>query len=232
MSDLEEVYSARSINEETQEVQHAHSEQIEAGTGEEGSTPEQETTTEEPVVDWRAKAEEAERRSQEAERKAKGLEQAIAATRQKVREQPVFNENPSEYVEQMRQEFAQQVHLVRIESMQAAARSRHADYDEKEAVFTEMTKQNPYLIAQLQQAQDPAEFAYKAAEYHVAMQSAGGSLDALKKQLAAELKAERDEKFQSKAQGLPKTLSGATGTGRTSAQVFTGPTSLNDIYKR
>ncbi|MER8124749.1 hypothetical protein ABS198_20930, partial [Acinetobacter baumannii] len=64
-----------------------------------------------------------------------------------------------------------------------------------------------------------------------ALQESGGSLDALKQRIAEELKTQRDDKFQAKAQSLPKTLSGATGTGRTSTQVF-APTNLTDLYKR
>ncbi len=233
MSNLDDVYAGRTINEETQEVQHAHqpTEEIEA-TGETGSTPEPETEKEEAVVDWRAKAEESDKARQEAERRAKGLEQAIAATRQKVREQPAYSENPEAYIQQVRDEFSQQLHTVRIESFQSAARSRHADYEQKEAVFAELAEQNPYLVAQLQRAHDPAEFAYKTAEFHLAQKASGGSLDALRAQITAELQAQQNDKFQSKAQGLPKTLAGASGTGRTSGQTYTGPTPLNDIYKR
>lgn len=238
MSDLEDVYAARSVNEETQSVQHQHEEApIEeiADTGEEQSvppTPEAEPET--PEVDWRAEAEKSKKQAEEYERKAKGLEQAIAAARQKVREQPQpsFNEDPEAFVQRVRAEMQEQVKLVRIESAQAAARARHSDYDEKESIFAQLAEQNPYLVAQLQQSADPAEFAYKAAKFHSEMEAAGGSIDALKAKISAELQAEKQASFQSKAQSLPKTLSGAIGTGRTSAQVFTGPTSLDDIYAK
>jgi len=238
MSDLEEVYAARSVNEETQAVQHTHDEpeSIEAvDTGDEQSVPPTpEAEAKEPEVDWRARAEQAQRQAEEAERKAKGLEQAIAAARQKVREQPQpsFNEDPEAFVQRVRAEMQEQVKLVRIESAQAAARARHPDYDEKEQVFAQLAETNPYLVAQLQQAADPAEFAYKAAQFHTEMQAAGGSIEALKAKIAADLQAEKQAKFQAQAQSLPKTLSGAIGTGRSSAQVFTGPTPLDDIYAK
>lgn len=229
MADLEEVYAGTTTTQETQVDQV---EQV--TTGEEGAPPAQETQTTEPEVDWRAKAEQAEKRAEEVERKAKGLEQAIAAARAKVREQPqpTFSENPSAYVEGLRNEFQQQVALIRVESSQTAARNRYPDYDEKEKVFAELAQQNPYLAAQLQQSADPAEFAYKAAQFHMEMTAAGGSIDALKAKLAADLKAERQAKYAAQTQNLPKTLSGATGTGRTSSQVFTGPTPLNDVYAK
>lgn len=236
MSDLEDVYAARSIDEEAQAVQHQHDEppQVEAeSTGEEQSvTPTPETETKEPEVDWRAEAEKAKRIAEEAERKAKGLEQAIAAVRQKVREQPQpsFNEDPAAFVERVRQEMQEQVRMVRIESAQAAARARHADYDDMEGVFASLAEQNPYLVAQLQQAQDPAEFAYKTAKFHKEMQAVGGSVDDLKKQIEAQVRAELQAQFQAKAQSIPKTLAGAVGSGRSTANVYTGPTSLDDIY--
>lgn len=230
MADLEEVYAGTTTTQETQVDQV---EQVEP-TGEESAPPAQETQTETPEVDWRAKAEQAEKRAEEVERRAKGLEQAIAAARQKVRDQPApsFNEDPKAFVEGLRSEFQQQVALIRVESSQTAARSKYADYDEKEAVFAELAQQNPYLAAQLSQSADPAEFAYQAAKFHTDMQAAGGSVDALKAKLTADLQAERQAKFAKQTQNLPKTLSGAIGTGRTSAQVFTGPTSLEDIYAK
>lgn len=232
--ELDDVYEARSLNEETQAVQHAHDEPEPAEVVDKGEAesvpPTPETAQPEPEVDWRAEAEKARKAAEEAERKAKGIERALAEARAKVREQPSFEGNPAEYVENIRREMAQQVQLVRIESMQAAARARHADYDEKEAVFASLAEQNPYLAAQLAQSSDPAEFAYKTAAFHMEMQSAGGSLDELKKRIRAEVEADKSQQFQAKAQSLPKTLAGAQGTGRTSANVFTGPTSLDDIY--
>lgn len=230
MADLEEVYAGTTTTQETQVEQV---EQVEA-TGEESAPPAQETQTTEPEVDWRAKAEQAEKRAEEVERRAKGLEQAIAAARQKVREQPApsFNEDPEAFVQRVRGEMQEQVRLIRVEHAQTAARSKYADYDEKEQVFAQLAEQNPYLVAQLSQAADPAEFAYQAAKFHTEMQAAGGSVDALKAKLQADLQAERQAKFAKQTQNLPKTLSGAVGTGRSSAQVFTGPTSLEDIYAK
>lgn len=231
MTELEEVYAAGENKPEVpQEI--VPPEQIEASTGDESGPPPQETQSTQPEVDWRAEAEKAKRQAEEAERKARGLEQAIAAARQKVREQPVnFTENPAEYVNQVRQEMAQQVQIVRIETMQVAARARHPDYDEKEEVFAQLAEQNPYLVAQLRQASDPAEFAYKTAQFHMEMQAAGGSIDALKAKIAAELKADQAQQFANKAQSLPKTLAGANGTGRRATAAFAGPTALDDIYK-
>ena len=224
--DLDDVYKDREPIQEEPEQQEV--------TGEESSPPEQVEPQKEPEVDWRAEAEKAKAAAAEAERKAKGLEQAIAAARARVREQPqqTFTANPAEYVEEMRRQFDEKVSAIRVEALQAAARARHEDYEDKERVFVELAQSNPYLVAQLQQAQDPAEFAYKTAEYHIAMQEAGGSLDALKKRLSEELAQEKQSSFQAKAQAIPKTLAGATGTGRRSAQVFSGPTGLDDIYSR
>jgi hypothetical protein len=230
MTELDDVYADDQPKPEVQA--EVIPEQV--VTGEESATPAPEPEQAQPEVDWRAEAEKAKRTAEEAERKARGLEQAIAAVRQKQREQPQANfaENPAEYVEKVRAEMAQQVQLVRIEAMQAAARSRFTDYDEKEAVFAQLAETNPYLVAQLKQAQDPAEFAYKTAQFHMEMQAAGGSIEALKAKLAAELKAERAEKFAKQTANLPKTLAGASGTGRSASAAFAGPTSLSDLYAK
>ncbi len=230
MSDLEDVYAGKTDAETVQ------TEQVEVqATGEQTSVPPtQETETAPPEVDWRAKAEQAEKRAEEVERKARGLEQAIAAARQKVREQPTptFSEDPQAFVERVRAETQEQVALIRVELAQNAARTKYADYDEKETVFAELAQQNPYLVAQLKQAADPADFAYKAAKFHMEMEAAGGSVDALKAKLIADLDAERKAKYAVQTANLPKTLSGATGTGRTSSQVFTGPAPLESIYAK
>ena len=231
MSDLEDVYAATATSSEQVEKP---AEQEEVTTGETSAPPAQETNTETPEVDWRAEAERSKKAAEEAERKARGLEQAIAAARAKARETPPpsFNDDPQAFVERVQRETQEQVRLMRVEFAQQAARNRYSDYDEKEQVFAELAQQNPYLVAQLQQANDPADFAYQAAKFHMEMQAAGGSVDALKAKLAADLQAERAAKFAKQTQNLPKTLSGATGTGRTSAQVFAGPTSLEDIYAK
>ena len=224
--DLDDVYKSDEPQQEQPEQQVA--------TGEEGSPPEQVEQPKEPEVDWRAEAEKAKAAAAEAERKAKGLEQAIAAARAKVREQPQrnFSDDPAAYVEQMRAEFASEVANIRTEALQAAARARYQDYDEKEQAFISLAQSNPYLVAQLRQASDPAEFAYRTAEYHLALQESGGSLDALKKRIAEELAQSKAADHDAKRNALPKTLAGAGGTGRRSGQVFTGPTGLDDIYYR
>lgn len=234
MADLEDVYAGKTdLTEATPTEQVEQVEEVQP-TGEESAPPAQETPPKEPEVDWRAEAEKAKKTAEEAERKARGLEQAIAAARAKAREQPApsFNEDPQAFVERVRQETQEQVRLMRVEFAQQAARNRYSDYDEKEQVFADLAQANPYLIAQLQQANDPADFAYQAAKFHMEMQAAGGSVDALKAKLAADLQAERQAKFAKQTANLPKTLSGAAGTGRASSQVFTGPTSLEDIYAK
>lgn len=229
MADLEDIYEG-SVQ---QELDQSSTETTDAVGEVTSAPPAPAEAAETPEVDWRAQAEQASKRAEEAERKAAGIERALAASRSKVREQaPDFQQDPAAFIENMRREFQSEVHTVRVESLQSAARSRYGDYDAKEAVFVELVEKNPYLAAQLQQAADPAEFAYKTAEYHLALQEAGGSIDALKRRIAEELQASSREKHESKAALLPKTLSGATGTGRKAQEVYAGPVPLTSIYKR
>lgn len=231
MSDLEDVYAGKTPADE---VQTEQAEQVTA-TGEQTSVPPtQETETAPPEVDWRAEAEKHRKTAEEADRKARGLEQALAATRQKVREQPApnFTEDPKAFVENLREQFQQDITLLRVENAQNSARAKYADYDEKEQVFVGLVQQIPYLAAQIQQSPNPAEFAYQTAKFHMEVQAAGGSVDALKAKLTADIEAERKAKYAVQTANLPKTLSGATGTGRTSSQVFTGPAPLESIYAK
>lgn len=230
--ELDDVYAANGVDPETQEAKAEAQEPV--STGEESSPPEQ-VAQQEPEVDWRAEAEKAKRAAEEAERKAKGLEQAVAAARARVREQsqqPAFNEDPIAYAERVRTEVLQEVAAQRIEFSQRAAREKYEDYGEKEQAFIQLAQEMPLLVEQLRTAPDPAEFAYRTAEFHLALKEAGGSVEALRKQIEAQALAQRAEQFQAKAQAIPKTLAGATGTGRKSANTFAGPASLDDIYSR
>jgi vacuolar-type H+-ATPase subunit E/Vma4 len=236
--ELDDVYASKGLDNTAQPQEEAH-EVIPEDTGDVGSPPEP-VTTAEPEIDWKAEAEKAKaeaervkREAEEAERKARGLEQAIAAAREKARkaEQPAFQENPEAYVQRVHEEVERRMADMRVEMLQTSARARHADYDDKEKVFVQLAQENPYLVAQLQQAPDPAEFAYKTAEYNLAMKEAGGSLEALKQRIAAELSTQKADEHKAKAAALPKGL-GNVGTGRKSAAVFTGPTDLDSIYSR
>jgi hypothetical protein len=228
MADLDEIYEG-SVQ---QELDQTSTESTDA-VGEEASTPPvPEDKPDTPEVDWRAKSEQSDKRAEEAERKAAGIERALAASRSKVREQaPDFQQDPAAFIENMRREFQSEVQNVRIESLQSSARARYSDYDAKETAFLAIAEQNPYLIAQMQKSADPAEFAYKTAEYHLALQEAGGSLDALKRRISDELQAGNREKHAATAALLPKTLSGAAGTGRKAQEVYAGPVPLTSIYK-
>ena len=51
-----------------------------------------------------------------------------------VAEEPSFNEDPEKFVQRIRQEMQEEFKTLRVESAQAAARGKYADYNEKEAV--------------------------------------------------------------------------------------------------
>lgn len=115
-----------------------------------------------------------------------------------------------------------------------AAREKYGaeDWAEKASAFADLARQNPALEAQLRQARDPADFAYKTAKRHLDLAAHGGDLDAL---IAARV-AEAVAKAQPVAAqptpetvAIPQSLAGSQSARSSAAPA--GPPTLDDILK-
>jgi hypothetical protein len=133
-------------------------------------------------------------------------------------------------VERRLQEMALQQKIAMSET---AAKSRHQDYDDVVAVFTEAAKQHPQLAVEMIQQPDPASFAYQVGSRLRAMSEPQPSQDDLRAQIRAELMAEMG---MAPAQGekpqIPRSLAGATSAQpRNGRGQFAGhePPSLDEI---
>lgn len=72
-----------------------------------------------------------------------------------------FRDDPEGYLKALRAELAGEIAAVRVDAAEAAARARHGDFARKAAAFAAVARTEPALVAAMQAAPDPAEFAYR-----------------------------------------------------------------------
>lgn len=72
-----------------------------------------------------------------------------------------FRDDADGYVAALKAELAGEIAAVRVDAAESAARARHPDFDRKAAAFAAVARGEPALVAAMQAAPDPAEFAYR-----------------------------------------------------------------------
>jgi hypothetical protein len=72
-----------------------------------------------------------------------------------------FKDDPDRYLTALKAELAGEIAAVRVDAAEAAARTRHADFAQKATAFAAVARGEPALVAAMQAAPDPAEFAYR-----------------------------------------------------------------------
>jgi hypothetical protein len=149
-----------------------------------------------------------------------------------------FWENPRAFVQAERDAIAQQMRAeitkTRVDAFEAAARTRHEDFDAASAAFTAVARQHQQLIAQMLAAPDPAEFAYQMGKQALFATEIGSDPEAYRQRLRAEWEAERSgEPGESKrpVKVPPKTIAGARGNGSSASHAWSGPRSMKDILR-
>lgn len=149
--------------------------------------------------------------------KIEGLNQTLAAERQRKRE--VQEENyrlrnsnqqvkqdpekkgfdwtdPEKTLDTVRSDMRQEMDMRLLNLSESQCRSRHDDYSEKATVFEDMARQNPALLNQMLQQPDPAEWAYQQAANKATMQDFGNDPAAFKEKMYAEFR----ERMQAEAE--------------------------------
>ncbi len=192
-----------------------------------------------------AKAADETRKRQALEQRLRELEarvqQPAQAAPQGQQEAPkTFWDDPEGALKRQEQVMQQAVLGTRLQTAEAIARSRYPDFEEKVGIFRDLALRTPGLAQQMLMANDPAEFAYRTAANHKAIQDAGG-VDALvakareeerakvRQELEAELKAKAETLAKDRA-ALPGSLTDAPSKG-SNRPVWSGPTSMQDILK-
>lgn len=217
--------------EETESTEEEEGSTSEPEEQEENPTEEREPSTEQDKAFYQAMKDERAKR-QELERKLESM-QAQPKEPEKVPD-PV--EDPEGYAKYLDSKNAATQWQIRTSISQEMMRDKHADYDEKEAVFLELAKENPALVSQLQASSNPAKFAYDMAIKHERMSQFDNFDSAVasevEKQVKARLEAAEAEirkQYEAKlkkAESLPP--SGAKGS-LGSDDTIPGNESLSDI---
>jgi hypothetical protein len=200
-------------------------------------------TPEKPLEEYSARERAAFAKAADETRKRQALERQIEELNKKQAEKPFF-EDPEGALARQRQELESKLNFAtlstKVQTSESIARSRHADYDEKFAVFSQMVQEAPHLAEQAFSSPDPAEFAYKTAKMQKDLQDAGG-IDELRSKVEAELKArirseleaemkKREDEIKAQKEALPGSLTDVPSKG-SNRPVWGGPTPLDDILK-
>ena len=185
-----------------------------------------------------AKAADETRKRQALEARLRELE--AKATQTSTEPAKTFWDDPEAALKKQEQVVQQAIVGTRLQTSEAIARSRHADFDEKVSIFSELAQATPGLAQQMLASPDPAEFVYRTAASHKAIQDAGGLEGAIAKareeerikvraELEAELKAKAENLAKERA-ALPGSLSEAPSKG-SQRPVWNGPPSMSDILR-
>lgn len=122
--------------------------------------------------------------------------------------------------------------LSRAEVSEMLARQKYEDYDQKIEAFKEAVQDNPFLIQQVQQAPDPAIFAYNAAVKYLEAKQYGNA-SPTRDQIEAEIREKVIAELGLNARpNVPTTLAGARSVGSRTGPAWSGPTPLGDILTR
>lgn len=244
---LEQMLSDESIpdsQEEAKKEDGASSEEAESSkedkeadesTGEkDDSTPESDSSDkEEQLVPVSALTAERQKR-QEAERK---LAESSPKPEKDEKPLPDVLEDPKAFQNHLQEQIAAANLQTRISVSQAVMREKHDDYDEKEARFLELVKDDPGLVAQMQSSDLPAKFVYETVtkrerfgqfdNFDKALNDAvSKEKESLKKQIREELEKEYQQKFGKLAKLPP---SGAAGSSEADDASLPTITPLKDI---
>ena len=256
---LEDLLSDKELPESTEETEETDTTGEEASTEEattdteqeaekkDDSTPEskaeQKTEDEEGPESWtkamgiaeRKKRQAAESRAEQLEQKLKELE---VGGQQHDELKADWYADPEKAAQAMQQQLSQQAFNTKLELSQDMMRGQFEDYDDLETEFVDLAKQDPRLIQEMQQAPNPARFAYetaKKARDYEAMKDVDSYKAKLEQEIEAkvrkELEAEQQqkaEKQQRKRDAIDPSLASSTSNGLKSDD-YAGPTPLDDI---
>jgi len=135
-------------------------------------------------------------------------------------------EDPAGYRDAIRNEMRGEILQTRIGLSRELAMSRHEDYAEMEAAFSEMARVNPALVQHMMHHQNPAEFAYQVA----ASVRKQPSPEVLKQQEAERVREAVNAQIQEILGKRTASAADLRATAQTAADI--GSESLYDILKR
>ena len=140
-------------------------------------------------------------------RKRQELERKLAEYEKAKPERPDVFEDQDGAFGHVKDELRSEIGNIKLELSQDMMRSIHEDYDELESEFIELAKDNAALLTELNQAKNPARFAYETAQK--ARQAAElKDVEGMRAKIEAEMRAEIEAKLKAEAEESAKKKSG------------------------
>lgn len=120
-----------------------------------------------------------------------------------------------------------QMLTVKVELAEQLARQKWADYDEKVEHFKEAVKANPFLLQELRNSTNPAEYAYNAANRILEAKSYGSAPS--REQIEAEIREKIMAEIGVNRPQAPTSLATERSVGSRSGPAWSGPATLDDL---
>jgi len=149
-------------------------------------------------------------------------------------QQPEVNDDPVALIaEQIRQQIMPDVQMqvltARVDVAETLARQKWQDYDDKVELFKEEAQKNPFLVQQVMQATNPAEYAYNVATQIAQARGYNNSPAPSREEMMAQIREELKAEMGLSNRQAPQTLANQRSVGTRTAQVSTAPFSINDV---
>lgn len=166
----------------------------------------------------------------EERRKRQELEARLKQFEQPPKPVPNKDEDLPGYVDHRLNEVSQDAHNRFLNAVEASARNRYSDYDDKRAFFLEAAQSNPHLLVMCNQAADPAEFVYRESIKMQRLQPYNGDLAKFEADLRTSIEKELREKIaKEQTPVIPKSLNDTPSPIQTAA--YQGPPALGSILR-
>jgi hypothetical protein len=201
----------------------------------EGPPPSEPETGHIPIAalkDERYKRQAAEQAFNEAQQRLAQYEAYFAQANQQ--QAPQEEEDPVEYLTQqiasrLGPQVQQQQFLLKVEVAEQFARQQWADYDTTVDVFKDEAGRNPHLWAAVQQAPNPAQYAYNAGKNILAARTYGSEAPPSRDQIEAEIREKIMAEIGVNRPNVPTSLANAQSRGSRGGPAWSGPASLDSI---
>jgi hypothetical protein len=120
--------------------------------------------------------------------------------------------------------------LSRINASEMAARTQHADFQEKYELFNRLALENPGIVQQAMTDPHPWNRAYQIAANYQALQEVGATnIEELRAKIRAEVLAEAQANAPAPGLNLPPTVSTERSVASRSGPAWSGPRSIKDM---
>lgn len=144
----------------------------------------------------------------------------------------------NEKVQQAIQQTEQIATGTKLQISEFMARKNYPDFEDKLHEFAQASQEAPFLLQQMIQSPDPAEFVYKTAKSRIELREVGGMeayREKIRKEERVKLEAELKEKSLESAKtraDIPPSLTEVPGNSGQNRPVWNGPTPLKSILAR